>query len=91
MREGRKSAYIEPSVNTTLRIIFCLNSRDNLQTIGIGKAKIIRSAIPCKCLPMACTTRRARLTDDVHDPVSDIEGLLINTSVCLNSQVPVSQ
>jgi len=51
--KGEENAYIEPSVNTTLRIIFCLNSSDNLQTIGIGKAKIIRSAVACQNLSRA--------------------------------------
>jgi hypothetical protein len=43
--EGRANTYIEPSVKTTLRMIFCLNSRVSLHTIGIGKARIIKSAV----------------------------------------------
>jgi hypothetical protein len=44
-RTRSANTYIEPSVKTTLRMIFCLSSRVNLHTIGIGRANIIRSAI----------------------------------------------
>jgi hypothetical protein len=44
-RRERTNTYIEPSVKTTLRMIFCLNSSVSLHTIGIGKARIIRSAV----------------------------------------------
>jgi hypothetical protein len=43
--KGRANTYIEPSVKTTLRIIFCLSSSVSLHTIGIGRARIIKSAV----------------------------------------------
>jgi hypothetical protein len=45
VEKGRTNTYIEPSVKTTLRMIFCLSSRVSLHTIGIGRARIIRSAV----------------------------------------------
>jgi len=53
VRKERENTYIEPSVKTTLRMIFCLSSRVNRHTIGIGRARIIRSAVEYTWLVLA--------------------------------------
>ena len=80
--------YIDPNVNTTLKITFCRSSRVNFQTIGIGRARIIKSAVVrCQSSDLCEVTANVH-TRNVHHAIANIESFFIDPMCRPDTHIP---
>lgn len=84
----KDGTYIDPNVNTTLKITFCRSSRVNFQTIGIGRARIIKSAVVrCQSTDL-CEVMANVHTRNVHHAIANIESFLIDAMCGPDTHIP---